>query len=86
MDIKDMPHVTVEQVLELRKAAIKSVADNKALREELKALKRSIPKIRTDAIRDAKEATRTANTDAGQAWLCRVVDLEEYANKIEAES
>jgi hypothetical protein len=42
-------------------------------------------KIRVDAIRDAKEATRTANTDIGQAWLCRVVDLEEYANKIEAE-
>ena len=46
----------------------------------------SLAKIRADAIRDAKEATRTANTDTGQAWLCRVIDLEEYANKIEGGS
>jgi phosphoglycerate-specific signal transduction histidine kinase len=53
------------------------------LREELEALKQSIPKIKVDAIRDAKEATRTANTDTGQAWLCRVIDLENYANMTE---
>jgi hypothetical protein len=41
-----------------------------ALREELAALKQSTPKIKTDT---------------GQAWIWRVGDLEEYANKIEAE-
>jgi hypothetical protein len=61
------------------------VSENKALREELAALKQSIPKIRADAVMDAKESTRVANTDTGQAWLCRVIDLENYANKIEAE-
>ena len=39
MNIKDMPHVTVEQVLALREAAIK-------LEQELADLKASLPKVR----------------------------------------
>jgi hypothetical protein len=55
-------------------------ADNKALREELEALKQSIPKIRADAIREA--ATALCNFRG----LMNTVDqdeLNEYANKIE---
>lgn len=43
MSIKDMPHVTVEQVLALRKAAIE-------LEQELATLKASLPKIKGDAV------------------------------------
>ena len=42
MSIKDLPHVTVEQVLALRAAAIE-------LEQELATLKASLPKIRADA-------------------------------------
>lgn len=38
MNIKDMPHVTVEQVLAMRKAAMKLAADNAALVEALEAV------------------------------------------------
>jgi len=44
MSIKDLPHVTVEQVLALRKAAIE-------LEKELAELKASLPKVRVDAVR-----------------------------------
>jgi|GEM_PF-7134064 len=44
MSIKDLPHVTVEQVLALRKAAIE-------LEKELADLKASLPKVRADAVR-----------------------------------
>jgi len=43
MSIKDLPHVTVEQVLALRKAAIE-------LEKELSELKASLPKVRADAV------------------------------------
>jgi hypothetical protein len=46
MNIKDLPHVTVEQVLALRKAAIE-------LEQELSDLKASLPKIKADAVREA---------------------------------
>lgn len=44
MSIKDLPHVTVEQVLALRKAAIE-------LEQQLANLKASLPKVRADAVR-----------------------------------
>lgn len=43
MSIKDLPHVTVEQVLALRKAAIE-------IEQQLAELKASIPKVRADAL------------------------------------
>jgi len=43
MSIKDLPHVTVEQVLALRKAAIE-------LEREIAELKTSLPKVRADAV------------------------------------
>lgn len=39
MNIKDMPHVTVEQVLALRKEAMKLEEENQALRKGLEAVK-----------------------------------------------
>ncbi len=45
MSIKDLPHVTVEQVLALRKAAID-------LEQQLADLKASMPKVRADALSD----------------------------------
>ena len=60
MSIKDLPHVTVEQVLALRKAAIE-------LEKELADLEASLPKVRADAVREAKRMTvlshNTTNKD-----------------------
>ncbi len=44
MSVKDLPHITVEQVLALRKAAIE-------LEQQLAELKSSLPKVRADAVR-----------------------------------
>ena len=58
MSIKDLPHVTVEQVLALRKAAIdleQQLATAKqeatAYRISLENLEASLPKVRADAVR-----------------------------------
>lgn len=85
MSIKDMPHVTVEQVLALRKAAID-------LDGELATLKASIPKIKADAVLDyAKNMERieqTANLKMEQGLRMMVSfakkTAEEYANKLGA--
>jgi hypothetical protein len=51
MNIKDLPHVTVEQVLALREAAIELEQEVTAYRISLENLEASLPKIRADAIR-----------------------------------
>ena len=75
MSIKDLPHVTVEQVLVLRKAAIE-------LEKELAELKSSLPKVRADAILGAAKKL--------DVYCINYVDgvdigdlLEEYANQLE---
>jgi hypothetical protein len=62
-----------------------SVSENKALREELEALKQSIPKIRADAIRDFADYMQDYEVDP-HGFNERAVKLaDDYANKIEAE-
>lgn len=57
-------------------------ADNKALREELVALKQSIPKIRADAIRDMLKCVLRISDGFSHDLIGRI---KEHANKIEAE-
>jgi len=75
MSIKDLPHVTVEQVLALRKEAIE-------LEKELAELKASLPKVRADAVLGAAKEL--------DVYCINYVDgvdigdlLEEYANQLE---
>ena len=56
------------------------------LREELAALKQSIPKIRADAIRDAIIDAGSFYCNDIDHTLTRVDDLIEYAKKIEDQS
>ena len=42
----------------------------------------SLASIQADAIHKAIEKCRVAQTDTGDKWLCRVVDLEEYSNNL----
>lgn len=72
MSIKDMPHVTVEQVLALRKEAMKLEAENQALRKELEA-------VRVQAIKDiALEFC----TDGDQKCICTYDELMNHAKKL----
>jgi len=75
MSIKDLPHVTVEQVLALRKTAIE-------LEKELAELKVSLPNVRADAVLGAAKKL--------DVYCINYVDgfdigdlLEEYANQLE---
>ena len=68
-----MPHVTVEQVLALRAAAIE-------LEQELATLKASLPKIKADAVLEAIEEAAWYNNRT----TASISDMEEYANKLEA--
>jgi hypothetical protein len=40
--------------------------------------------LMADAIREAVETLRTEQTIGGTKWLCRVVELVDYADKLEA--
>lgn len=76
MSIKDLPHVTVEQVLALRKAAIE-------LEQELATLKASLPKIKADAVLSLLDTDHTCETPNGDsAWSSN--DIEECADQLEA--
>lgn len=82
MSIKDMPHVTVEQVLALRKAAID-------LEKELAALKASLPKIKADAARQCAPMPswngQPDDTPTDFDGYCQAIhDVHENANKLEA--
>jgi HEAT repeat protein len=71
MNIKDLPHVTVEQVLALRKAAIE-------LEQELSDLKASLPKIKADSVREYGKKCDSVFYTAYKPTP------EDYANKLEA--
>lgn len=43
----------------------------------------NVNKIKADAVRKATKELRVAQTKGGDKWLCRVVDLNDYANKLE---
>lgn len=57
MSIKDLPHVTVEQVLALRKASIE-------MEQQLADLKASLPKVRADALSDFSSQMDNHSKDA----------------------
>lgn len=94
MNIKDLPHVTVEQVLALRKAAIEleielqeseDIAVRANLRymekcKELDLLKQALPRIKEDAVREAIEEAAWYNNRT----TASISDMEEYANKLRA--
>ena len=42
----------------------------------------SLGDVRAKAVMDAIDECRAENMEGGQKWLCRVVDLEDYANKL----
>jgi cell division protein ZapA (FtsZ GTPase activity inhibitor) len=74
MNIKDMPHVTVEQVLALRKAAIE-------LEQELAELKASLPKIKADAVRGLVSAIEGAiENDYISMKEVEEMELEDFCN------
>ena len=74
MSIKDLPHVTVEQVLALRKAAIE-------LEKELAELKASLPRVRADAVREAAGSCGLyISSEDATAYYG---DLLDYANQLE---
>ena len=80
MRIKDLPHVTVEQVLALRKAAIE-------LEKELAELKASLPKVRADAVREMLEVfehncTGWAKDSQGHVYWSDSM-IKEYINQLE---
>lgn len=72
MSIKDMPHVTVEQILALRKKASET-------EQELAALKASLPKIKADAVREYE----IPDMDNDREWLYINDDKNKHANKLE---
>lgn len=57
-------------------------AENARLRAELETLKRHQSHAVSTAIREAIEETRVAFSEGGEKWLCRVTDLEEYADRL----
>jgi len=82
MSIKDLPHVTVEQVLVLRKAAIE-------LEKELSELKASLPKVRADTVKAAmkysidKSYTEDYFGDVVSYLKLDIDKLKEYIAKLE---
>ena len=79
MSIKDLPHVTVEQVLALRKAAID-------LEKQLANLKTSLPKVRADAIDMliSEEMTVGRMRNDSMRSFIFVSDARAFAYKLEA--
>lgn len=79
MSIKDLPHVTVEQILTLRKAAIE-------IEKELAEIKASLPKVRADAvsllIKEEMTLGRLRN-DSMRSFIF-VSDAKAFAHKLEA--
>lgn len=57
-------------------------AENARLRAELETLKRHQAHVVATAIREAIEETRVAFSEGGEKWLCRVTDLETYAEEL----
>jgi len=84
MSIKGLPHVTVDQVLALRKAAIE-------LEKELAELKASLPKVRVDALSDFSNNMQELVVEAhseGDVALRMMLEFSikmanAYANKLE---
>jgi hypothetical protein len=75
VSIKDLPHVTVEQVLALRKTAIE-------LEKQLADLKASLPKVRADAVRGIKK--NCAQVNDGYSGFYSLYDIKKHADKLEA--
>lgn len=78
MSIKDMPHVTIEQVLALRKAAIDLEQEATAYRISLENLEASLPKIKAEVVEDALKYCIKKFPDGA------IHSLGIYANKLEA--
>lgn len=57
-------------------------AENARLRAELETLKRHQAQVIASTIREAIEETRVAFNEGGDKWLCRVMDLENYADRL----
>lgn len=57
-------------------------AENARLRAELETLKRHHAHVAATTIREAIEETRVAFSEGGDKWLCRVTDLEDYADRL----
>jgi len=74
MKIKDLPHVTVEQVLALHKAAIE-------LERELEELKASLPKVRADAVLGIRANCQQVND--GYDGFYSLYEIKKYANQLE---
>lgn len=95
MNIKDMPHVTVEQVLAMRKAAMKLEADNAALVEENQALRNELEALKSVPKKMAENAAECEHHFLGGYRSKEELDIfvhgmrtvascmESYANKLE---
>lgn len=95
MNIKDMPHVTVEQVLALRAAAIELEEDLVTARQEatayrvsLENLEASLPRIKADSVRETlsdleHDCNGWAKDDMGRVYW-HDEQIRAYANKLEA--
>lgn len=57
-------------------------SENARLRTELETLKRHQAHVVSTTIREAIEETRVAFSEGGDKWLCRVTDLEDYADRL----
>src|SRR5690554_6746288 len=57
-------------------------AENARLRAEVEQLKSHRSQSIAIGLREAIEATRSSFTEDGEAWLCRVADLEQYADEL----
>ncbi len=93
MSIKDLPHVTVEQVLALRAAAIELEKELATARQErtayritLENLEASLPKIKADAVMElcSKDTTIVRLRNDTKRSVIFVVDAYNHANKLEA--
>lgn len=56
-------------------------AENERLKTELAQLKAHQSQVVAAGLRGAIEATRSSFTEGGEPWLCRVSDLEQYADE-----
>lgn len=98
MSIKDLPHVTVEQVLALRKAAIEleielqeseDIAARANLRymekcKELDLLKQALPKIKADAVLQAAKDLDFYSVHCDDTDINVGDEMAEYASKVRA--
>lgn len=57
-------------------------AENERLKTELAQLKAHKSQAVASGLREAIEATRSSFTEGGDPWLCRVADLEQYADEL----